>query len=612
MRIIPLLLAMSFGLSASYANNDSIILTTQARLDTAKSAGSRIQIMLDIIDRLEFSDPETAIGWADQIIELSEKNKDRKGLAVGYGSKSRILSYLGDFENAITLGNKAADIEKEIGRLDKYAGALANIGVYYEDLGQPDEAMKLYMEVKQLIDDGLNDSNLLANLSNNIASLNQGKCRSMMDTSFCWECIAQYRIVLSIDEIHEDLANSARTLNNIGNSFNDMFLITEDKTLADSALKYFRKSAALRGQFNDLMGYVNVYSNMGLTFAVLNQRDSSTKYRELALEAAEKSKYAPAIIHALQGLADEKYDLGEYKTAAELGVRVHLMSDSMLSSEMTKQIAEAQAKFDVERKAKENADLKAEKAEARSQRNMVIGGALLLLLLVGSGFVVVRQRQKVTREAELNQQQKLRFKAVIEAEEKERTRIAKELHDGLGQLLSVIKMTITKINPTAEEDKERIVTAKDLVDETVKEVRSISHNMMPYVLMEEGIHKAVDQLVEKINDVGLIQVHLTNSIREKVLESTTSIAIYRIIQEVLNNMIKHSQAKNIFVKLESKGDSIHLVMNDDGVGFDTSEIEKSEGIGWKNIISRVMTLDGRIDVDSERGKGTSVNIDLVV
>lgn len=135
---------------------------------------------------------------------------------------------------------------------------------------------------------------------------------------------------------------------------------------------------------------------------------------------------------------------------------------------------------------------------------------------------------------------------------------------------------------------------------------------MPYTLLEHGLLQALRELTKKIQNAGLLNVELKIELEERRFEPSTESALYRIVQEVLNNMIKHSKARNIAITLTEVNQVLRLKIEDDGIGFDTALIEKSEGIGWKNIVSRVLTLDGKINVNSDLGKGTSVNIDLGV
>jgi signal transduction histidine kinase len=152
--------------------------------------------------------------------------------------------------------------------------------------------------------------------------------------------------------------------------------------------------------------------------------------------------------------------------------------------------------------------------------------------------------------------------------------------------------------------------AKKLIDDSVKEVRTISHNLMPAGLMDKGIEFALNELANKINDTGLLHIDLMITESEQRLDSSVEIAIYRIVQEVVNNMIKHSKANKVEVLLDYNTEKIYLSIKDNGLGFDTNTIEQSSGIGWKNIFSRVYMMNGDVQVNSQPGRGTLVNIEF--
>ena len=181
-------------------------------------------------------------------------------------------------------------------------------------------------------------------------------------------------------------------------------------------------------------------------------------------------------------------------------------------------------------------------------------------------------------------------------------RIARELHDGIGQKLTVLKM-YASVNEI--ENKKQI----DLLDSTISEVRGISHNLMPEII-NLGLVPAVKDLCSKINEVGTIQC-VFNYEETQPLKFATNIelSIYRIVQEVFNNMIKHANAKQILVSFVVTGNNLRINIADDGVGFDTQKIYTSSGIGWSNIITRAKIINANLDVNSN-SKGTNIVLNI--
>jgi len=294
------------------------------------------------------------------------------------------------------------------------------------------------------------------------------------------------------------------------------------------------------------------------------------------------------------------------------------LKDSLFKAESTKKTAEYKVLYETEKKDRE-IKIKTAEAETQKSRNSIqlllfLGFIMIIAFVAVFVFFQQKNRQKAKLLMETNRLEKLRFKAVIESEEKERKRIAEELHDGLGQLLSTAKMNVASLDDAVaqsdEEDKVVFQTSLNLIDEAVSEVRNISHNLMPGALIKLGLIPAISDLVKKINTSGKLNVDFDYDPNFEKLNETSEIAIFRIVQEILNNSIKHSQAKNMTIELKKMGTEILLLITDNGIGLDVSNIEKSKGIGWKNIHSRVAMLNGTIDIQSIKNSGTKIRITL--
>jgi signal transduction histidine kinase len=215
----------------------------------------------------------------------------------------------------------------------------------------------------------------------------------------------------------------------------------------------------------------------------------------------------------------------------------------------------------------------------------------------------------------LLQQQELRSRAIIEAEEKERTRIARELHDGIGQQLSAAKLNISglqaSLNTNNNEEKVMIQNAIDLIDESVKEVRVVSHSMMPNALIKSGLVSAVREFINKISSSGSLRINLEIVGLTDRLEQTVETVLFRVLQELVNNIIKHAQATEVSIQLIRHETELTILIEDNGVGFNVDKVlDKEGGIGLKNIQSRVAFLNGQVFFDSHVDKGTTVTIEI--
>lgn len=245
------------------------------------------------------------------------------------------------------------------------------------------------------------------------------------------------------------------------------------------------------------------------------------------------------------------------------------------------------------------------------QRNYAIMAILVAVAAIGMLVYSFYRRQKLRQEhrlqEEIYKQQEIATKAVFDGEQQERIRIARDLHDSIGQMLSVVQMNLSTL------DNNIPVThhTRQLVDKTITEVRNISHNLIPEEL-NFGLFNALEDMVRKINEAGSTQIalHMPADIHQLQLAQQNELSVYRIVQEVLHNMIRHAQASQIRIEVQRYDQLLTLVIKDNGQGFDTTAIRESKGIGWKNIAARVHLLNGQLQIVSERLSGTTIEISI--
>lgn len=374
----------------------------------------------------------------------------------------------------------------------------------------------------------------------------------------------------------------------------------EGKKYFDLALEYgYRANDTVK------MAFANV--KQGSYYNTEDNCKQAIIYYQRAVDLYTAINMPEGIMYATHMLAWAYSKCGNATKTYDLMLGLKNKRDSIFKDETANKTAEYRTLYETEKKERENLSLQ------KNNQLLLISAVSGFLILI-TVFLLIYNRYKHRKKAEMDErialQQKLRFKAVMEAEEKERVRIARELHDSLGQMLSAAKMNVSALDSHSEEDTKLMDNAKKLIDDSVKEVRTISHNLMPAGLMDKGIEFALNELANKINDTGLLHIDLMITEGEQRLDSSVEIAIYRIVQEVVNNMIKHSKANKVEVLLDYNTEKIYLSIKDNGVGFDTAAIETSNGIGWKNIFSRVYMMNGDVEVNSQPGKGTLVNIEF--
>ena len=204
--------------------------------------------------------------------------------------------------------------------------------------------------------------------------------------------------------------------------------------------------------------------------------------------------------------------------------------------------------------------------------------------------------------------------AVLQGQVEERTRLAKDLHDGLGGILSSAKYSFSNMKENmiiTSEHAAAFERSMGMLDKSISELRRVAHNMMPEALVAFGLDTALKDFCNSIEQTGVIQLtYQSFEINENTISKTTSAAIYRIIQELLNNILKHAHASTALVQLVRKNLALSITVEDNGKGFDPLVLDNSDGIGYLNLKNRIAYLNGSIDIQTSEGKGTSVNIEI--
>ncbi|MEQ1585706.1 MAG: sensor histidine kinase [Cyclobacteriaceae bacterium] len=410
----------------------------------------------------------------------------------------------------------------------------------------------------------------------------------------------------------EDPYYKSSTLNNIGNTL-------KKKGELKRAAEFFQQSLAITasGETYDL---ATVYCNLSQVNYDLGNIKMAYFYNDSSLHYAIKSNDSEKLRDSYEFAYKLHQREGNYRKAFEYLNAYTVIKDSVLNKDKAQIIYELESRFQSEQKERKIAQLQNETLikdlEIQQSRFIIWGvvGAVGLLVLVIFWYYKRQQyKQNVERAQEREELQRQRFSAVIEAEETERSRVAKDLHDGLGQLLSTAKLGLTAVSlPQHDAQTHLLANSINALDQATQEVRSISHNLMPATLTELGLKSALDDMFHKINDSKLMNIKLRMDGLDTRLPGTVEVAVYRVIQEVINNMIKHSKADLIQVNLLRTGNSLRLSIADNGVGFEKEMITRSKGLGWKNIFSRIAMLNGNIEVETQPGAGTNINIQFAI
>lgn len=428
-----------------------------------------------------------------------------------------------------------------------------------------------------------------------------------------------YYYSLAVDSYmkNEDWVHIATNYNNIASC-----LIQLNKY--DLAINYYYQVIETYKQLNLDLELSYTYYNLGWVYYDKISYDSSLYFFNKSKAIAEVQGDLEHISDCYEAISAVYAEEGNFMLAYQNHLEFSDLRDSVLNEERLNSIAKMQTIYETEKKEQEIQLLNSEAKAQRAERNVIIALALALLLgliLISIYFIqrnrIARKNEQIAKqklEATLDEQEIKTFNAVIEGQEEERMRIARDLHDRLGSMLSTVKLLFSaleeKIDRNQEKNQEQYTKANSLLDEACVEIRRISHNLGSGMVANFGLERAVAELCESIDQSGQISCKASSFGMENKLKLDIEIGIYRMIQEAVNNAIKHANAQSIEVQLNQTEDEVIIMVEDNGKGFNYREADLKEGMGLGNIKNRAEKLGGTFNVDSAVGRGSTLVIEI--
>jgi two-component system, NarL family, sensor kinase len=392
----------------------------------------------------------------------------------------------------------------------------------------------------------------------------------------------------------------------------------------DSARAYFQQCLDVSKTYNYNFGIAESLLQLGAVSILQKRYADAEQYLLPGIALAEQLHNFNTLNDGYKYMSDIYAVTGRYKQAYIYFQKYMQMNDSLVDMESKKYIVELEKKYQTEKKESQIKQLeisdKVQQLTIRQKNNLnyiLVFVAVTILIISILFYRTYKQKQKLQQQRirELEKEKQLNAtEAVLKGEEQERTRLAKDLHDGLGGMLSGIKygLQTMKGNLIMTPDNTRAFERSlDMLDSSIREMRRVAHNMMPEALVKFGLDTALRDYCQDINQSGAIKVEYQSiGLQDATIEQTTAIALYRIVQELVGNILKHAAAKTAIVQITKTNDLLSVTVEDDGKGFDTNLLKQSRGIGWSNIQNRVEFLKGKLDVNTQPGKGTSVLIEV--
>jgi two-component system, NarL family, sensor kinase len=581
------------------------------------------------------SELKASLAMADRYMEIYQNLQDSVRLEKGYYNLGLLYNNLADYDLAVYYSQKCLSFSIPLKDYTISISSFNNLGKIYSDgYTKYDSAAHYYLKALEVIEESGNTAPLgtiLVNLGDvyfsdkqyqiagnyfqkslalslengnvkNQASIYMNLGRVACKKGLYQDAMDYYGKSLSIYSALGDEKGKADVNNNYGDAY-----FWQKKY--DKALVYFNKALAYYSNKGYDKGIILTKLNIAAVYSESGQLDKSQRIQDSCLALAESSGNPYLILQAIKNVADNYKKSGDYQKAYRKILEYNDLNDSIFNIERSKAISALILKYEKGKDQTRILELEKENLQKTNQRNAFM--FTIIGILVITLFLLVYFRQKSRHEKivanqkirQLEEEKKLMAaKLLVEGQEEERKRIATELHDGLGVLLSATKMQFSVIKDKSPENREIIEKASKMLEQASGDVRKISHNMMPGLLTKLGFYEAVEDLFENLDENK--NLHATCTItgdQDQRLAENKEIMLYRIVQEMVNNTLKHAEAGLITIDISILQDSIELLYSDDGKGFDYNSKMNNGSIGLKSISSRVSFLNGTLSVDTKPG-----------
>ena len=563
------------GVAMRNLSNYSQALTYhRTALELAEKSGN-LKLKMQILNNIgvvyrRLDDNKIALDFHIKALKIAEKINDTKNICISLNSIGNIYCSIGQNKIALTYFKKALPLEQKRNNLLGVSINLHNIGSVYESLGNLDSALIYY------------NGSLIYDI----------QVKKTSGIAICY------------------------------NSIGEIYIKKRDYK---QAMDYFNRALVINQQVNDKI-YISVsYTNIAQANLLIKNYDKAIEYFQKGLDISLKigSKWQTQNAH--EGLSHCYEQKGEYKKALSYYKRAVVYADSIINEGNLKHINLLQTQYETEKKEHQIVILKKQKETSNLYIILLIIILLVLISISVFSYKNTLQKRKIVKqeldlkEQKINQLEKehqlIAAQLVIQGGEAERTRMARDLHDGLGGLLSGVKLALNNMkgNVILSEDNVRdFDRAIDMLDSSIKELRRVAHNMMPEALIKFGLKDTLLDFCQSLNELNEMDIKFQFLGEFLRVDNKLEINVFRILQELVNNAVKHSQAKSLIIQMIQETNRLCFIVSDNGIGFDTELVKSYKGIGLSNIKSRVESMKGLLDVYSKPGEGSEFTIEFSI
>ncbi|MCB0481828.1 MAG: sensor histidine kinase [Flavobacteriales bacterium] len=632
-------IVISFSLILFYGSSSAISISDSLKIDS----------LIDRAYDLQVYDPDSAYTIAQEIYTLSLKKNYTRGIGYAAYRLGSILNRWGKNDSALLYLNQSLEIRKKSNDFVGASYTCVELNYVQQEIGEIDSAYHTLLNgLKYAI--SASDSHLIISLYYELGHFNV----TYRDSA---KALEYYQLGVKLSEQISYVEGEFLGSSGLGNFYynygdydealnyflladsrirrskdrarkaicaNNIALCYEALGDPEMAMAYYTSALEENASLGAFDQIALVKFNMAVLWLNINKPDTAISLLNEALFMFQEMRDIANSARCYEFLSEAYASKHDFLDAYHAHVRFSNLNDSLLNVEKVNSIAKMRTKYDLETKESQLALLEQSNKTKTAQRNFLLAGSIVLLLSIAflvfffvNRFRIAKKNQALANEKidNLLQDQEIRTNnAMIEAQEYERQRIASDLHDRLGGMLATIKLLFgsleSKLDEQKQESLQRYNKANKLIDEAVKEVRQISHNLNTGVVASFGLVMAAEELCESINKSEIVKVKMLVYGMENRLESIVAIEIYRMLQEIFNNILKHARAKNVTLQINKTENELRITVEDDGIGIDPEKKNKKMGMGLISLNNRAKKLHGTYHIDSMPYKGTISIIEI--
>jgi len=543
----------------------------------------------------------TASAYYKRSLMLFEKLNDQEGITKTYNSIGIIYDDAMKYDTALHYYFKSLSLAEKVMDIQNQMPPCINIGKIFNNMKDYEKAIEYF---NKCLDISTRQKNIsfIGQSHNNLGMAFHGLNKFE-------EALKNYGIAIENFNSIDAIWDMASTIINMGSVYREL----GDKT---NALKKFQESLAIYKSHGIIHGMINAAMNIALYYEDIGNYTRTLQIYDSCLTLAKESNYLEIMPKLYYNIFKDYELTGNWSKAFHYQSLHTALKDSVYTLEKERMINDLELNYEKEKNEAQILLLQNDNLQKdiilkkrTIQRNIYIFIVLIIVIsgLLSFGLFYTRYRKnKIIMEQKLrqleNEKKLLAAQSIVEGQEQERKRIAYDLHDGIGILLSSARLQFSSIIEKVPEHKELLDRANKLMEQAAMDIRKISHNMMPGILTKFGLLEAAESLFDQFEDNPDMSATVNITGNPVRLTENAEIMLYRIVQELLNNTIKHASARNIALNFHFR-EKLQIQYSDDGCGFNLDEKIGSGTFGLKSIQSRVNFLSGELTFESKTGKG---------